>query len=298
MYNLTSITWTLQDSKDNQVEWMNDLAQNIGAHPTLTDFALDVWGAQPLPLLSLQPLSRLHDFSFEWHPKAPIHPEFESEVAALITRCYDLKRLKLQLPYIESPHATLAGFFQGSSSLERPLRWQRLLLVIQGILVHAEDFISNKHHFRFLEDLTLDLTIGVDRGRPYYTDEIGEVFSALRVEEVYLKRLSLTDLHPPRYRGIYLLMLWHCGTLHQVPRAHISENAESFSALEDLKIEVHTSDEDLRRGDAGHLVGVELNSKQRVAKADDNIRCTVHLAGNRAEISSTASYPVREDPYD
>ncbi|KAJ3572248.1 hypothetical protein NP233_g3210 [Leucocoprinus birnbaumii] len=216
MHNLTSITWVFEDLKDNQIDWMNNLARNIGSHPTLTDFAMVVRDIPPV--FSLEPLSRLHSFSFTWHIAPPVHPVLESEVANLIARCRDLKRLRLNFPptlmavdsrpVLTEPH-TLDGFFKGLSSLEEPLRLQRLL-IIEGILVHAEDFISNKRHFRFLEDLTIRL----ERRRTYDLDEIGRVFATLRQEQILLKHISLTNLHPPGIVEYISSSLRPRGTLH------------------------------------------------------------------------------------
>ncbi|KAJ3563255.1 hypothetical protein NP233_g9058 [Leucocoprinus birnbaumii] len=293
--------WAMEYSMDTQPDWMNTFVQNIGSHPTLTNFTLVVNGVLPPATFSLQPLSHLHDFSFVWDNTVPIDTGLESEVAALIARCHNLKRLKLQFPYVESPHA-LAGFFRGLPSLERSLRWQQLLIT-QGILVRAEDFISNKRHFQFLEDLTLDLTIDVDREHPRHTDEVGKLFSALCAQKIHLKRISLTNLHPSgiveyisSYSGLtgfpikshgdhrddspslihnlFIALKRHQRSLTslsflmnrispclEIPKTHISENAESFSALEHLEIEVHTSDEDSQRNDAGSLVGVKLKAE-------------------------------------
>ncbi|KAJ3556218.1 hypothetical protein NP233_g12028 [Leucocoprinus birnbaumii] len=286
---------------------MNNLAQNIGSHPTLSDFALVVRDAQPPSASSIQPLSRLHGFSLAWHNATPIQPELECAVANLIARCHDLKRLKLNFPpqptivnsrLVFSEPQALGGFFRGLSSLEVSLRLQRLL--VEGILVRAEDFVSHKRHFRFLEDLT----IRFEHERPYNLDGIGEVFATLRQEEIHLKRISLTNLHPPgvveyisSYSGLtglsiqshsdhrddsptlihnlFMALKRHQRSLAslsflvnrispclEIPRTHLSEAAESFSALEHLEIEVHTSDEDVERKDAGPLVCAKLEASR------------------------------------
>ncbi|KAJ3562596.1 hypothetical protein NP233_g9468 [Leucocoprinus birnbaumii] len=280
-------SWSFEDSKDDQVDWMNNLARNIGTHPTLTDFA---------------------------------------EVADLIARCHDLKRLTLHFPpepirygsrFVYTEPQALAEFFRGLSFLEVPLRLQRLLIV-EGILVRAEDFVSQKRHFRFLEDLTIRL----EHERPYNLEEIGRVFVTLRHEEVHLKHIALTNLHPPgiveyisSYSGLaglsieshgdhrddssflihnlFISLKLHRSSLTslsflvgrispylEIPRSHLSENAESFSALKDLKIEVHTSDEDLRRKDANHLFA------------------WLEIALRFPALRSLTIYPVHEEPYD
>ncbi|KAF5349272.1 hypothetical protein D9756_009388 [Leucocoprinus leucothites] len=194
MHSLTSfILDVYPETIDNaRTARINNVIRIISSHRTLKDFALIICGGHPLPELSLQPLSGLHAFSLSWDLREHLNSNLTAEVSSLLGRCPNLERVSVGMIARHNMHwvlnpQPLDALIESWSLLKDPLKLRKL--AIRGVTISSEDLISNIRHLRNLKDLAIE---------SYHTlVDLGKIFDILRKEDIHLRNISITALHPP-----------------------------------------------------------------------------------------------------
>ncbi|KAF5349270.1 hypothetical protein D9756_009386 [Leucocoprinus leucothites] len=233
MQSLTSFTLEVgpEGIDDARTARINDVIRVISSHRTLKEFNLIAHSGYPPPELSLQPLSGLHAFSLSWNLREHLNSNLTAEVSSLLGRCPNLESVfvgmiaRYNMHWILNPQP-LSALIESWSSLEGSLKLRKV--TIRGVTVSSEDLIPNIRHFRNLKDLAIE---------SYHTlVDLGKIFDILRKEDIHLRNISITALHPPE----------------------ITEYISSFNGLEGFFIESYDT-----RDDAPSLIHNLFSALQR-----------------------------------
>ncbi|KXN84504.1 hypothetical protein AN958_12418 [Leucoagaricus sp. SymC.cos] len=227
-----------------------------------------------------------------WDLPVPLWPMLIAEVTSLLGRCPKLDSLSLGTRYgywqvKTKPHPSepYGEFAEQWSSFEEPMGLRSL--VIRGLRVHSQDFLTHIRHFKFLESLTIEYDLDA-----LSHEELGKIFAIFQADNVHLKRISICSIHPHQIidyllsytglehfvidsldsrddspsvvHGFLAVLKLHSSSLRflafdvnrispwkDVLWSLFSESAEAFCMLEYLQNRVHISLEDVQANNTG-----------------------------------------------